>query len=120
MNEIQNKDWVQNELNELNKNQAFGGEKLPSLKFEENKITEFDVDTAKPWEKWIDPADNRVKKIIPATSKGNKYVVWLYVGNPLYRKILESVAKGITHFEVMRTGKQKETRYVLVDRKAGE
>lgn len=107
--------WLEQEAAELNKNSTFDGEKLPSLKLEENKLTEFDVDFSKEFDKWIDPADNRVKKIIPVVHAGEKKVFWLAVNNPLYRRIIEAGKNGITHFKVMRTGQKANTRYNLVE-----
>lgn len=111
---MENQDWLKNEAEELNKT-TFSGEKLPSMKLEENKITEFDIDFSKEFEKWIDPQDNRVKKIIPVTHQNTKKVFWLAVNNPLYKKIIEAGVKGITHFKVTRTGTKADTRYVLVE-----
>jgi hypothetical protein len=110
----QQKTWLNEEAEELNKNQP-SGDRLPSLKLEENKMTEFDIDFSKEFEKWIDPKDNRVKKIIPVTHNGQKKVFWIAVNNPLYRKIIELGSKGVTHFKIVRTGQQKDTRYALVE-----
>jgi len=106
--------WLDEEIAEIGEVTNFG-ERLPPLKLEENKLTEFDVDFSKAFDKWIDPASKQVKKIIPVTHAGEKKVLWLNTANPAYKQIIEAGKKGQTHFKIMRTGQKRGTRYTLVD-----
>lgn len=112
-NEELKQDWIQKELDEIG-NAEFEGERLPALKFEEGKITEFEVDTTTEFQKWIDPNDQTVKKIMPVSKDGERFVVWLNVRNPLYRQILEKLKEGQNKMRVLRTGQRENTRYTLV------
>jgi hypothetical protein len=112
--ETQNTNWLQEELAEVKSTQTFEGEKKPALQFEENKITEFDVDISTAWAKWFDEDNKSTKKIIPCKHKGTDYVWWLNVKNPVYRDVVESCANGVTHFKLLQVGKGKSTKYTLV------
>jgi len=114
-NEEEEKSWIQQELEEKGQNE-FEGEKLPALKLEAGKITTFTVDDKQPFQKWIDPNDNTVKKIIPVFKDDDeKFVFWLNIRNPIYRQILEGLKSGKTTFKVLRTGERENTRYTLVE-----
>ncbi len=106
--------WLDEEADTLNSQTDYDGEKLPALKFEENKVTSFSVDFSEPFRKWNDVANNTKKAIIPVTSKGDKMVLWLNVKNPLYAEIVLAGKDGQTNFKVMQTGNQKDTKYNLV------
>ena len=104
--------WLEEEAKAIEENK-FDGEVLPSLKFEEGKITEFEVDFSEPFQKWTGE-DGVVKKIIPVMHNGQRMNVWLSVRNPLYSKLIVAGKNGQTLFKVFRTGQQKNTRYTLV------
>ena len=110
--EIQ-QDWLQSEAKEIEENK-FSGELLPALSLEEGKVTTFEVDFGKPFEKWTDPDSKMLKKIIPVTHNEQKMVLWLNVKNPLYGEIVAAGVKGQKVFKVMRTGQKQNTRYTLV------
>lgn len=86
----------------------------PALKLEEGKITVFEVNFDDPFEKWVDPNEGTIKKIIPVIHNGEHKVLWLNVRNPLYKQIIDAGKLGTTLFKVMRTGQQKNTRYAIV------
>jgi hypothetical protein len=105
--------WLSKEIEE-NKGQAFDGEKLPALKLEENKITDIEIDFSKPFDKWT-AEDGVVKKIVPVTVKGEKFVWWVNIKNPIYSQILQKGEVGINSFKVLQIGTQKNTRYTIVE-----
>ena len=107
-----NKDWLKQEVEEV-KQSGFDGEILPSLVLEENKITEFEVDVSKPFEKWTSQ-DGVTKKIIPVTHNNEKKNFWLNVKNPLYSELIQLCAEGKTKFKVMRTGQKQNTKYSVI------
>ena len=106
-------DWLKKEAKQTEQNK-FDGEMLPSLQLEDGKITEFEVDFTKPFQKWEDTANDTTKKIIPVTHEGIKKNFWLNVRNPLYNQLIKAGSEGKTKFKVMRTGMQNQTRYSLV------
>jgi ribonuclease BN (tRNA processing enzyme) len=106
--------WLQKEAEET-KNTAFDEDRSPALKLEENKITEITVDFSIPFEKWEDEENHTVKKIIPVTSKGEKFVWWLNVKNPVYGQIVNKGLEGQTVFKVLQTGNKQNTKYTLVE-----
>lgn len=112
--EIKETEWLKNEAEEVEKS-SFDGERLPTLEFPENKITQFKVDFSKPFEKWIDKKSGVVKKIVPVTQDEERFVIWLNVKNPLYGEIIKRGIKGLTEFKIMRTGLKQSTRYNVVD-----
>lgn len=107
-------DWLQTEKEELDKQANFDGERLPALKFEENKIVEFEVDFSEPFKEYNDAANNSLKKIIPVTHNTEKKILWLNVKNPLYSELIRAGAEGQTNFKVMQIGNQANTKYNLV------
>ena len=112
-NITQDNDWIKRELEEVNKNSVHSD--LPALKLEDGKITVFEVDFSKKFDKWIEPESGTVKKIIPVISEGEHKVLWLNTRNPLYGEILNAfTAHGTTLFKVMTTGTAKATRYTIV------
>ncbi len=116
-NEEQTKEetnWLENEAKEIEETK-YDGEQLPPLILEEGKITAFEVDFTKPFDRWVDTEnDNTVKKIIPVVHEGAKKNFWLSTRNPLYAQIIAAGQKGETKFKVMRTGQKRQTRYSLV------
>ena len=104
--------WLTEELKELEQN-SFEGQALPALKLEEGKITVFEVDFSKPFDKWTDPK-GVVKKILPVIHNGEKKVFWVNTRNPKYREIIDEGTKGVTLFKVFRTGQKQDTRYNLI------
>jgi hypothetical protein len=104
--------WLDDELKTV-QSPASLGERLPALKLEEKKITEFEVDFSKPFPKWTG-ADGIVKSILPVIHAGERKSLWLNIKNPLYREIIEAGRKGQKNFKVIRTGSLKETRYQTV------
>lgn len=107
-----NSNWLDEEVNQLEQNSF--GEQLPSLKLEEGKVTEFEVDVSKPFGQWQDPQTKTVKKILPVTQAGVKLNFWLNVQNPAYKEIVLACKAGQTKFKILRTGSMKSTRYTLV------
>jgi len=105
-------DWLDKELEDVRAN-TFDGEQLPALTLEEGKVTEFDVDFSHEFDKWVDPSDNTVKKIIPVIHNDERMVFWINIKNPLYRQIIEKGKEGQVTFRVMRTGQRQNTRYTL-------
>ncbi len=109
---IAEQDWLKTEKESVNE-KKFDGERLPSLKMEEGKITIFEVDFSKPFDKWTSE-DGVTKKIIPVVCNGEKMNFWLNVRNPLYAELINKGAEGVKLFKVMRTGQATNTRYSLV------
>ena len=113
----QNKTWLQTEAEELGKNSKFTGEALPALKFEEGKITTFEVDFSNPFNKY-ETEDMKgksvIKKIIPVTHNGVKKILWLNVKNPLYNDLVKAGAAGKKVFQVIQNGKLDKTTYQLL------
>lgn len=114
--EIQNNmdNWLEREVETL-KSSSYPENRLPILKFEENKIVELTIDFSKEFEKWIDKKTNTIKKIIPVKVNGVDYVWFLNVRNPLYSKIIKKGSSGQRVFRVLRIGKNKETKYTLIE-----
>lgn len=105
-------DWIKDELA---KEEHRKFEEKPALKLEENKVETIIIDFSKPFEEWIDTANgNIVKKVIPVKHNGEIKHFWLSTKNPLYRQILEIGKSGIDTFKIIKTGKEKATRYTLV------
>ena len=106
-------DWIKRELEEVQKNNVHSDKE--ALKLEEGKLTVFEVDFSKKFEKWIEPESGTVKKILPVLSDGEFKVLWINTRNPLYAEILNAyIQKGTTLFKVMTTGSKKKTRYTIV------
>jgi len=110
----ENNNWLNEEMKEL-KNVAFDEDRAPALKLEENKITEIIVDFSKPFDVWKDEATATTKKIIPVTCKGQKFVWWLNIKNPVYQQIIQKGFQGLTTFKVLQTGNKQNTKYTLLE-----
>jgi hypothetical protein len=111
----QQKTWLEQEASGLTQKGDY--EDLPALKLTENVIAEFDIDFSNEFTKWSgkDSKGNPVtKSIIPVTVNGTKMVWWLNVKNPTYREVITAGISGQKHFKVLQTGKQDNTKYVLV------
>ena len=109
-----NVEWLNNEAKQI-ADQPKPANLKPALKLEENKETIIEVDFSKSFEKWIDPDDtSRISKIIPVKVNGTDMVWFLNVKNPTYKDIITSGAAGITKFRILRTGQQKNTRYIIL------
>jgi hypothetical protein len=107
-------EWLTKEAEEL-KNTAFDETRAPALKLEENKIVEVEVDFSKEFDKWKDPDTETIKKIIPVKSRGENFVWWLNVKNPVYHQIIEKGLNGQVKFKVLQTGSKQNTKYTLVE-----
>lgn len=106
--------WLELEAEELDKQTNFEGEKLPALKFEENKVVEFSVDFSNPFGEYNDIENKSVKAIINVTHNGEKKILWLNKKNPLYKELIHAGRDGKTEFKVIQVGTQKNTKYNLV------
>ena len=106
--------WILEENEELDKQTSFDGEKLPALKFEENKVVKFTVDFSQPFNQYDDVENKSVKAIIPVTEGGEKKILWLNKKNPLYKEIIHAGKEGRTEFSVIQSGTKANTKYNLV------
>ena len=111
-----NLNWLQEENKTLQQNIPTQYEKLPSLKLEENKVTELTIDFSKPFEKWTgdQSGKSKTKAIIPVTENNERKIFWLNVRNPVYREIIKLGAEGKNTLKIMATGTQQNTKYILV------
>jgi len=112
--QTQTNDWLKEEADTLNTQTQFDGEKLPAIQFEEDKVTEFEVDFSEKFNKWEDTENKTRKAIIPVKQGEEKKILWLNVKNPLYSELIKKGAEGVTSFKVMQTGSKKNTKYNLV------
>jgi len=103
--------WIQEELNELPNKKEY--EELPGLTFEENKPKVISIDATKQFEKWVSP-DNKTKKLIPVIDGTERKLWWLNVQNPIYKEILQELAKGIVTLKIMQTGIKEKTKYIII------
>ena len=109
--------WIEAEEAEL-KQMPSDFEKLESLKFEENVITEVMIDCVKPFERY-DTTNMKgepiIKAIIPVFHNNVRKNWWLNKRNPIYREVL-NLCKGKTTVQVkiIRTGKAQATKYAIV------
>ena len=108
-------DWLKEEAEQIKVHDDY--DELESLQFVENKITTFDVDFSKPFNKWTGKQGNKevTKAIIPVTEKDVKKNLWLNVKNPLYGDLVKRGANGQTSFKVMQIGTQANTKYNIVE-----
>lgn len=109
-------DWLNAEANKLVQPTQY--EELPSLKLQNNVVTEFTIDFSKPFREFLEKDEKgtvlKTTKIIPVINNGNRMNFWLNVKNPIYRDIINLGKNGQTQFKVLRTGTQDKTKYVLV------
>ena len=106
--------WILEENEKLDQEKCMEGERLESLHFEENKLTQFEVDFSEKFREWENKEFKVVNAIIPVVHEGVKKALWLNKRNPLYRQIINAGKNGITKFKVIQTGSQKNTRYSIV------
>jgi len=108
-------DWLKQEAEQINVHDDY--DELPSLQFEENKITTFDVDFSEPFNKWSGKQGNKdvTKAIIPVTEKGEKKNLWLNLKNPLYGSIVRHGSNGQITFKVMQVGSKADTKYNIIE-----
>lgn len=111
--------WIVEEQQKLGENNKSEYEDLPSMKFDENKVTSISIDfSAKP--NSYDSTDDRGRKvfkaIIPVVYDSVKKLWWLNKANPIYRELLErGKANPVFSVKILRTGQQMKTRYVIVE-----
>lgn len=110
----QNLNWLIQEQSELTTSNTKQYETKPTLKLEENKVYDIEVDFSLPFEKWTDPTTGVVKKIIPVIYNGQKMNFWLNTRNPLYSSIIVRGNNGQRQFKIIRIGQAKATKYNLV------
>ena len=111
-------EWIEQEKAELGTPTETIFEKLPALKFQENKITEITVDFSKKFDTYdtVDMKQNPVKKaIIPVLHEGQRKNWWLNKKNPIYRELLElgKVSKTVI-VKIVQTGTQQNTKYAIL------
>jgi hypothetical protein len=111
----QNITWIDEEQKLNTKN--FDGERLPYLKFEAGKLTEFEVDFSKKFETYH-TTDSKgkpiTKAIIPVTHDKVKKVWFLNKNNPIYREILAQGKLGNNKIAIIQIGSLADTKYQLV------
>jgi len=112
MEQTQIPNWLDEEAKEININTNFTGERLPSLKLEQGKLTKFTVDFSSPFNKWTN--EGTTKAIIPCVHNEERKNLWLNTKNPLYSQIIHAGKSGITNFTVFTTGTLANTRYEIV------
>jgi len=111
--------WIEKEKEELGTHTEMVYEKLPALKFEENKITEFTVDLTEKFQTYETTNMKNepvTKAIIPVLHNAEKKNLWLNKKNPLYREILDrGTGKTTIIMKVMQTGNKQNTKYIIVE-----
>jgi len=112
----ENKSWLQTEIDSLNIGKPNAENYPESLKLIENKIVEVEIDFSKPFEKKPNKLNSGViQALIPTRVGDTKKTFWLNVKNPLYGELCQLGKAGKTKFKILRTGKQKESRYTIVE-----
>ena len=112
----QQTNWLDSELDALINSNETAVTYLEPLKLLENKITEITFDFSKAPEKKPNKLNPNTKQALIPCKVGNKdYTFWLNVQNPLYGELLKQAKAGKNTLKILRTGKQKETRYTIVD-----
>jgi len=107
--------WMQEEIDALGEHQEY--DELPSMKFEEKKITDISLDFSKPFDKWEGEQNGKpiIKKILKVTHNKQLKNWWLNVRNPIYGELLIAGKEGKTDFKILQTGTQANTRYSIVE-----
>ena len=110
------KNWLDEEVEQLSNEKHGDFEELPSLKLVENEITEVGIDISKPFQRWEGENNNKpvVKKIIPLLCNDVRMNWWLNVKNPVYAGIVNGCKAGQTKYKILQTGNQQSTKYVIV------
>lgn len=117
-NEIKMSEWLEEEAEIIKQRTPLQGDKIPALKFAENKITELNIDFSKPFNKWTGVSQKGkpiTKAIIPCTVGSEKKNWWCNVENPIYGIIISRGLRGQTKFRIFQTGNQDKTKYTLVE-----
>ena len=108
--------WLDKEIENLNASKPEVMNYPEPLKLIENKLTEFEVDFSNAFEKKPNKINaNVLQALIPCKVGDEHKVFWLNVRNPLYSEICNRGKIGQTKFKILRTGKQKDTIYTIVD-----
>ena len=106
-------DWIKTKLDEAKQKQAqkrkeAGMEELFNMPIGE---TEIQIDTSTP------PRTAQTKfgdrDILRVTVNGKPYDWMINPNSPLYRDILQHLYDGHTHFIIVRSGMEKQTRYSI-------
>lgn len=113
-------DWLQAEEERIATQGETVFEKLPAMKFEENKLIEITILYDQPFASY-ETTDMKggkvVKAIIPILHNNEKKNLWLNKRNPLYKDIIklgkDNPAK-LAIIKVMQTGQKQNTKYILV------
>ncbi len=107
--------WLDEEEQNLNVHADY--DDLPSMKFEENKIVEVEIDFSEQFQKWTGEQGSKTitKAIVPLTHEKEKKNWWLNVRNPIYALIVKAGKEGTTKFKILQTGKQADTKYTIVE-----
>jgi hypothetical protein len=117
INDVPEIDWLSEEAAQLSTTTS-GGERLPSMKFEEDIINEIKIDFSTPFANWQDTSDPKkivTKALIPITHEGEKKILWLNKANPLYGQLIVSGRDGKTFFSIKQEGNKQATRYIMLD-----
>jgi len=105
--------WIDTEIENITKENQKS--EFEALKLEDGKITVFEVDFSKEFDKWVEPETGVVKKLIPVIHNGEHKIFWLNTRNPLYSTMLKSYKEtGQTLYKIMRTGTAKDTKFNVV------
>jgi hypothetical protein len=110
--------WVEQEIKEL---ESGNSSTLPSLKFEDGKIIEFEIDFSKQFQTKETIYNGKTQKtvLIPvvhhATEGKVQKLLYLNRKNPLHKELLKQSLTGKAVFKVIQIGKQDKTRYSIVE-----
>lgn len=113
--------WIEEEEKQYKESMAAKGgdfEKLPNMKFEENKITDIEIIFQEKFKTWVDKKEDGrevPKAIVPILHNKEKKNWWISKFNPIYWDLLNKAKKGQTKFKILRTGQMKDTRYMIVE-----
>lgn len=116
--ELKESDWLENELQDITSTSTFAGERLPSLKFEENKPLLLEIDFSKPFYKWqgfnFNKKEQITKAVIPLLCNNVRMAWWLNIKNPIYKDIVRLGREGQTKIKVVQIGIAQATRYTIL------
>lgn len=113
-NEQKDLNWIEKELSKIEAEGVQFGERLPSLKLEENKVYEIKILVDKPFNDWLDPISRVLKKIVPVMHEGEKKNFWVSTKNPIYKELLKKCKEGQLDLKLIRVGQGKATRYKII------
>jgi hypothetical protein len=91
-------------------------ELTPSLKLQtEGQPYTIIIDFSQPFDKRPDKFHEGLTKAkIPCTYEGQQRIFWLNIKNPIYKDIIRAGRAGQTVFNIVRTGSEAKTRYILL------